>query len=213
MGAVPGDRSALDDEFPRHPVRVVGGVWMARTPVTVAVYRRYCDVTGKHMPKEPDWNPRWRHTNYPIVNVTWNEAAAFCQWTGGRLPTEAEWEYAARAGTRTRYWWGEDVDGSKIWFRENAAGRAHGIKTRPANPWGLFDLLGNVWEWCADNWHPDYTGAPAESVLWEGSSPLRTLRGGSWVNTAGGVRASSRAGFSLVVATAYCGFRCVHGPR
>ncbi len=213
MGADPMDQAADENERPRHLVQVVTGFWLARVPVTVAVYRRYCEATGRLMPKATDCNPGWRLDDHPIVNLTWDEAAAFCHWAGVRLPAEAEWEYAARGGTNTRYWWGDEIEDTKLWYRASSGGRAHPVATKPANRWDICDVLGSVWEWCADSWHANYVGAPSTAIVWEGSEGMHTLRGGSSLNTARGVRVTYRAGFPDVVATAYCGFRCVRDPR
>jgi formylglycine-generating enzyme len=213
MGADPEDRDADENEKPRHLVQVVRGFWLARVPVTVVAYKHFCDATGRVMPRAPVCNPGWRLEDHPIVNLTWNEAVEFCRWAGARLPTEAEWEYAARGGTDARYWWGSEIEDSKLWYRASSVGGTHPVAAKPPNPWGLSDILGSVWEWCADPWHASYVGAPSTAGVWEGPEGMHALRGGSSVNTASGVRVTYRAGFPDVVATAYCGFRCVRDPR
>jgi len=208
MGASPGDDEAGDSERPRHRVRVARGFWLARTPVTVQAYRRFCDATGRLMPEAPDFNPNWQHGDHPVVNVSWDDAAAYCEWAGGRLPSEAEWEYAARAGTGTRYWWGNEFDEDKAWYEDNSDDSTHPVGRKPGNPWGLLDALGNVWEWCADPWHGDYQGAPTEAVVWRGGDEHRgVLRGGSWDTGPGFLRVSYRW-FVRGIRDGYYGFRC-----
>jgi formylglycine-generating enzyme len=99
MGATPGDTEAEADEKPRHRVRITKGFWLSVTPVTVAAYKRFVGERSQFkMPPPPDFNPDWSKPDHPIVRVSWDEAKAYCEWTGGRLPTEAQWEYAARGG-------------------------------------------------------------------------------------------------------------------
>jgi formylglycine-generating enzyme required for sulfatase activity len=113
-----------------------------------------------------------------------------------RLPTEAEWEYACRAGTDTAYSFGDDPAdlGAHGWFYDNAEGRTHPAGQKKPNPWGLHDLHGNVWEWCADVWHDDYKGAPKDGSAWMdgGEQALRVLRGGGWFDLARSARSAYR---------------------
>ena len=117
----------------------------------------------------------------PAASVTWFDARDFCEHFGYRLPTEAEWEYAARAGTRTRYLFGDDESklGEYAWYSGNSGGRLHPVGTRQPNPWGLHDMHGNVWEWVQDCWHENYNGAPADGSAWETDKCQQwVLRGG-----------------------------------
>jgi len=127
--------------------------------------------------------------NYPVSNLSWDDAREYVAWlsdkTGEsyRLPSEAEWEYAARAGTETRYWWGDDPQGGQA-NCEGCAGGADGelpVGSFEPNPFGLYDVHGNVWEWTADCWNDDYEGAPTDGEPWtQGDCIARVLRGGAW---------------------------------
>jgi sulfatase modifying factor 1 len=139
----------FDNEKPVHQV-TVSDFYLGRTEVTVAQYRRYCRATNAAMPKEPPWG--WQEDE-PIVNVSWEDASGFCSWAGGRLPTEAEWEYAARSGGQEEQWAGTsnetEVD-DYIWYGQNSNQKANSVAAKRPNGLGLYDMSGNVWEWCAD---------------------------------------------------------------
>ena len=129
-----------------------------------------------------------------MINVSWADAVAYCEWlsteTGKlyRLPSEAESEYACRAGTTTARWWGDGISYNRANFRESGSEwsgeRTSPVDTLDPNPFGLHDMLGNVWEWVEDCWHEDYTGAPTDGSAWleanDGHCGRRVLRGGSW---------------------------------
>src|SRR5208282_3433062 len=120
MGCSPGDHECDADEKPSHQVTISKAFWMGQTEVTVAAYKAFASVTGRGMPASPSFDPMWGHDAMPIVNVSWDDAQAYCKWAGGRLPTEAEWEYAARAGsTASRY---GDLD-EIAWYADNSGGR------------------------------------------------------------------------------------------
>jgi sulfatase modifying factor 1 len=210
MGASPSDLDATEVEKPRHVVEVTKGHWLARTPVTVAAYRRFCEQTKRPMAEAPEFNPRWGWKTHPIVNVRWHDAAAYCQWIGGRLPTEAEWERAARAGVQTRFWWGDEFDTNQLWFQGNAGGHTRQVATKSPNQWGFFDLLGNVWEWCADCYHDGfYASSPTEDPLGPAPGANRVLRGGSWDSVATNLRVSTRMRYGPALLTSFVGFRAL----
>jgi formylglycine-generating enzyme required for sulfatase activity len=149
--------------------------------------------------------------NCPVENVSWNDAQEFVrrlsQRTGHsyRLPSEAEWEYAARAGTTTAYSWGDRFDGN----RANNGSRLVRVGNYPANALGLHDMHGNVWEWVQDVWHDSFAGAPSDGSAWmSGGDPSRrVLRGGSWVNSPQDLRSANRFWCAPVDRNCYTGFR------
>jgi len=196
MGCSPGDTECADDEKPAHRETIRKGFWMGQTPVTIAAFKQYGRATGKSMPTPPSFNSGWTHQDMPIVNVSWDVAVAFCGWAGGRLPTEAEWEYAARAGsTGARYAPIDEV----AWYANNSGQTTHQVALKRVNAFGLYDMLGNVWEWVNDYWSPSYpvpvppdaTFGPPEPIQGPDSWP-RVVRGGSWFIGAPEVRASRR---------------------
>jgi formylglycine-generating enzyme required for sulfatase activity len=190
MGCSPGDNGCYESEQPAHQVTITKGFWIGQTPVTVAAYKRFVGATGRQMPPAPDFNNGWTNENMPIVAVTWDEAQAYCTWMGGRLPTEAEWEYAARGGsTEARYGPIDEV----AWYDQNSGSRTHDVGQKRANGFGLYDMLGNVWEWVSDwyDWYY-YQRSPAQDAQGPGSGQDRVLRGGSWFDDPRNVRVSVR---------------------
>jgi formylglycine-generating enzyme required for sulfatase activity len=179
---------------PRHKVTIPRSFLLGRYPVTRGEYAVFARETNRPWP-EPDFQQTDRH---PAVMVGFDDVAAYSAWLSERLgvafrlPTEAEWEYACRAGTVTSRWWGDAPDTS----RANVDGRHHGttpVDAYDANPWGLRDMLGNVYEWCEDHWHDDYTGAPTDGSAWiTDGDPRRVVRGGSWINNHMNYRADHR---------------------
>jgi formylglycine-generating enzyme required for sulfatase activity len=208
MGSKDGE--ADDDERPQHKVYLTG-YWIYRTEVTVAQYRKFCQATGRQMPPEPESG--WQNT-HPIVNVTWEDAAAYAQWAGAALPTEAQWEKAARGTDGQVYPWGNDWDGDKC---QNSVGNKNAGNTAPvgsfpagASPYGALDMAGNVWEWCAD-WYDAgyYKNAPTRNPTAPATGTWRVLRGGSWYCAyLVGFRAAFRSG-SRPTFRHRLGFRCV----
>ena len=124
MGANEGDKSAAESENPRHYVRLTKGFWMTRGPVTVEAYRRFCKAVHKELPEYAGFEQKEDH---PVVKVNWADASAYCEWVGGRLPTEAEWEYAARGGQDgNNYPWGNRVSPQKAnYYRQGAELERH----------------------------------------------------------------------------------------
>lgn len=178
MGSEPGD-GVPREELPPHEVSVAP-FYLGKYEVTQAEWQA---VMGKNPSAYP-------HPQRPVDKVTWEEAAAFVtrlnqleNTSRYRLPSEAEWEYAARAGSRTPWFFGNDVAGLERFAWINKSGD---MGTRPVgrgapNPWGLHDIYGNVWEWVQDCWHDSYAGAPQASGVWSGGDcSLRMLRGGGW---------------------------------
>ena len=177
---------------PVHTVKIRTPFYLGINPVT---QREWKAIMGNN-PSEFNGN------DLPVESVSWNEVQDFIKKLNEkegtnkyRLPTEAEWEYAARAGTTTRYSFGDDDSKLKeyAWFDENSGDKTHPFGNRKANPWGLYDVHGNVWEWVQDEWHDAYNSAPADGSAWEdGSSAYRVLRGGSWIINARRCRSAFR---------------------
>jgi len=193
MGSPPEEegRSAL--ESPPHPVRV-SRFWLGRYPVTNEQYGRFLKENPKA--KTPQyWGLRsFNQAKQPIVGVTWEDARAFAEWAGGRLPTEAEWEYACRAKTTTaRY--GADLDAIAWYGSRDKTRGPRPVGQKKPNEWGLHDMLGNIWEWCSDTKGPN--------------GLIRMLRGGSWTSARNTVRAASRDAHSVDYSSGHVGFRLV----
>jgi formylglycine-generating enzyme required for sulfatase activity len=172
--------------------------------VTFDDYDRYCAAAGATEPKAD-----WGRGKMPLTNVSCDDAQAYCAWLSGqnghayRLPSEAEWEYACRAGTSTPFHFGARISTDQANFDGNTTynGSAKGtyrkkttsVGSFPANSFGLYDMHGNVWEWCQDAWHDNYRGAPEDGSVWEGQDDVsRVLRGGSWGRDPRHCRAASR---------------------
>ena len=197
MGCSPGDTCRANEE-PAHEVRIGKGFWLSRTETTQAAYRK---VTGK----DPS---HFKGDDLPVEQVNWDEAVAYCRGIGGRLPTEAEWEYAARGGTKGAQY--GDLE-AIAWYGGNSDSKTHPVgKNKQENAFGLYDMLGNVWEWTAD-WYGEKYYEQREGIDPKGpaTGTYRTLRGGSWNNYPSNVRASIRSGFEPGVRFYSFGFRCL----
>jgi formylglycine-generating enzyme required for sulfatase activity len=206
MGCSPRDNECLGNEKPAHQVTITKGSWIGQTLVTVGAYKRFAEGTGRRMPDAPGFNSGWADENMPIVNATWADAQAYCGWAGGRLPTEAEWEYAARGGSReARYGPVDEV----AWYDKNSGNETHDVAQKRANGFGLFDVLGNAWEW-VDGWYDEhyYQSSPSQDPPGPSSGPGRVLRGGAWFNPAGVARVSARVSGGLGGSSSGISFRC-----
>ncbi|MGO8786311.1 MAG: formylglycine-generating enzyme family protein [Terriglobia bacterium] len=206
MGCSAGDNDCGADESPPHQVTIAKGFWMSQTEVTVAAYRRFVGGTGAQLPEAPNFNAGWHDEVMPIMNVSWNDASAFCGWAGGRLPTEAEWEYAARAGSaQSRYGPIDEV----AWYLKNSSLKTHEVGQKHANAFGLYDMLGNAWEWVNDWYGETYYGvSPERDPQGPDAGEVRVLRGGSWVNDGKYLRVSNRSGGDPTDKFSGNGFRC-----
>jgi len=209
------DTSADFSERPQHAVTLKRYA-MSQYEVTIADYARFAAATGRKMPKTGALD----RATHPMFFVSWDDALAYTRWLSAqtgksyRLPSEAEWEYGARGGTTTPYWWGRGID----------AGKAHcfacktGLDPRQptkighfeANPYGLFDTAGNVEEWVHDCWHDDYEGAPSDGSVFEGGDcGEHVVRGGAYSSGPKALRSTTRNKFPSATANDGVGFRVV----
>jgi formylglycine-generating enzyme required for sulfatase activity len=196
MGCSPGDAECDDGEKPAHQVTITSGFWLGQTPVTQQAYQR---VRVYNLPSY------FKGANLPVENVVWNEAKAYCAAIGGRLPTEAEWEYAARAGsTGSRHGNLDEI----AWYWGNSEGKTHEVGQKQANAFGLFDILGDVWQWTAD-WYGPYPPGAQSDPFGAVSGQFRALRGGSWSNNPENVRVSLRLKGVPGSSNGGIGLRCV----
>jgi formylglycine-generating enzyme required for sulfatase activity len=221
MGSPAHEQDRSDNEGPQHEVEL-GEFFLARTPVTQAQWRAVAEWQPRPgddpWQKELDPDPvarlngaeRFNGDQRPVVNVSWHDAMEFCnrltQRTGRcyTLPSEAQWEYACRAGTSTPFAFGETLTAELANYRatetygNGAKGkwrkRTTDVASFPANDWGLQDMHGNVWEWCLDHWHWSYEGAPTDGRPWldTQTGTSRLLRGGSWGFPPDGCRSAYR---------------------
>lgn len=217
MGGVPTSLNL--DERPRHLVTVPPFA-MSRFEVTFAEYDRFARATQRQLPSSGEVD----RAHHPVVHVTWDDALAYAQWlsreTGKhyRLPTEAEWEYAARAGTITLFWWGNDVDRGNAHCFDCKSG-LHPRQTARVgyfapNPFGLHDTAGNAAEWVHDCYHPSYEGAPTDGSIWEGGDcTRRVVRGGSFSSPSSTLRSSKRDRLTPTQGYDNVGIRLVREPR
>ncbi len=187
---------------------------MSKNEITFAQYDAFCYATGRSKPSDQGWG----RGNRPVINVSWEDAKAFADWMGCRLPTEAEWEYACRAGTTTPFNTGSNLTTNQANYDGNYSynGNPKGLylsKTQPvgsypSNAWGLNDMHGNVWEWCSD-WYGDYGIGSQTNPTGPSSGSFRVDRGGSWNDIAQYCRSSLRYGRSPTYSNSSLGFRLV----
>jgi len=200
MGSADGD----PDELPVHEVRLQA-FYMDRCEVTNAQFGVFFRQTGRAEPAF--WHPELDRPDEPVVGITWEDARAYAAWAGKRLPTEAEWEYAARSGRPQRsYSWGAEPDRALANFSSFGITP---VKSYAPNSLGLYDMAGNVWEWCEDWYGSDaYAHSPADNPRGPDVGVHRVLRGGAWYCDAREVRTANRY-YALPGARSYhIGFRC-----
>ena len=196
MGCSAGDSECLPPENPPHDVKISKGFWLGQTDVTQAAWKRV-------MNSDPS---NFKGDQLPVETVSWDQAVKYCETIGGRLPTEAEWEYAARAGsTSARY---GELD-SIAWYEKNSSGRTHAVGGKQPNQFGLFDMLGNVWQWVQDDYGPYRSDASTDPLALIKDSTQKVVRGGSWYLNPQLVRASYRSGGEPSYRYGILGFRCV----
>ena len=239
MGSPDDEQGRYGDEGPRHRVTISKGFWLFDTPCTQALWKA---VMG-HNPSE------FQSPNRPVEQVSWDDVQNFIGKLTEQvpdlnlvLPSEAQWEYACRAGTETAIytgalkilgernapaldpiaWYGgnsgvefdlENGSDSSYWPEKQYSHTKAGtrlVKLKRANPWGLYDMLGNVWEWTQDTWHDNYEGAPSDGFAWEDNAAgaSRVMRGGSWYGNVRYVRAASRSPDDPDYRDSDIGFRC-----
>ena len=220
------------EEVPGHTV-TVSGFRMDRHEVTNARFARFVaarpEWSRAHIPPDrhnghylelwKEGGPPAGQSEHPVVFVTWHAAEAFCRWAGGRLPSEAEWEYAARAGRDVEFPWGDAAPSpERANYLASRVGGTRAAGSYPANPFGLHDMAGNVWEFLLDAWEPAYSPGPQTNPVAGGAVPddLRTvrgrraLRGGSFDGAVVNLRTRWRDSHEVLNATAFVGFRCAY---
>jgi len=195
MGCSPGDGECFDYEKPAHEVRISKAFYLAETEVTEGNFAKYAAEAGLTRERESD-------PSLPAVRVNWEQAKGYCEWSGGRLPTEAEWEYAARGGTTgARYGALDDI----AWHSRNSGLSRHLVRTKLPNAYGLYDMLGNVWEWTAD-WYGAYDAGAVVDPRGPEKGSFRVTRGGGWNFGPVDLRASYRNDFYPGMRTTMSGF-------
>ncbi len=231
-----GSKDGAKEEQPVHEVHV-DGFYIDRFEVTVADFKKFVDATSyrtdaekggySHIWDRSSWKEErginWRHNakgkevnaegmNNPVVHVSWNDADAYARWAGKRLPTEAEWEYAARGGNKSagyKYSGSNAID-EVAWYEKNSGGMTHPVGQKKPNELGICDMSGNVWEWCAD-WFDEayYMTSPDRNPKGPSTGEYRVLRGGSWVINDNVCRSTARNGDTPEIRFVNVGFRCV----
>ncbi len=220
MGAATDDTDAEDWERPLHKVRIDKPFALGRYAVTFVEYDRFCADSDRRKPRDLGFGRDRR----PVLNVSYDDAVAYCEWLnrtvghGWRLPSETEWEYACRAGTTGPFNFGgsltidlanfDPTDGAGGSTPRGSRQQTVEVGELPSNRWCLHEMHGNVWEWCADDWHDSYDGAPTDGSVWQrGDSTRAPARGGSWMNELVALRSSARLGIPRDTKSARVGFR------
>ena len=232
MGSGDNEVGRYKEEGPQRKVKIPKAFYMSIHQTTQGQWKAAMGTTpwkGKRAARD---NP-----DHAVNHVCWNDAVAFCAKLSAKdggsysLPTEAQWEYACRAGSTTRYCYGDDIGeknlGDYAWYHETAMAKGdqryvHKVGAKKPNAWGIHDMHGNVWEFCMDVAHKNFEGAPADGSAWlkggtskEGELPSRVLRGGGWRSTHRRVRTASRYAYPPALPSYYVGFRitCAVGKK
>lgn len=210
MGAMDDDRQALANEKPKRTI-YLDSFWIYKYEVTNAQYRS-CIASGSCQGN----SDQYPEDNYPVVSVNWHEADAYCVWAGGRLPSEAEWEKAARGEGMNYYPWGNTTPNCTLVNYSGCVGGPAPVGSFPngASPYGVLDMAGNVWEWVVDWFDPDYYSqlGNTNNPLISGYTGLKGLRGGSWGLGGNELRISFRGSFYPDDTYHNIGFRCITLP-
>jgi len=202
MGCSPGDAECSDDESPAHQVTLTNAFYMGKTEVTQAQWQAEMGYNPSYFQGQSDSPSR------PVEQVSWNMSKDFNTATGLRYPTEAEWEYACRAGTTTqRYGVLDDI----AWYNGNPDGATHAVATKLPNAFGLYDTIGNVWEWCQD-WNGPYSSVSVTNPTGPTTGTQRLFRGGSWFGLPVICRASQRNSVYPSLSGYTIGFRAARTP-
>ena len=223
MGSPDDEKDRFDNEGPRHRVEITRPFYLGACPVTKGQFAVFARDDDYRTEAEEAGDARtWRYPGFsqtdddPVVEVTWNDAVRFCEWLSRKekqtyeLPTEAQWEYACRAGTKTRYFFGDDSTDldAYAWYGENSENHTHPVGGKKPNPWGLYDMNGDVWQCCADAYEGNYYGKSPEkdpkNLLDTGA---HAARGGSWGDSAMYCRAADRCGVAPTDRDIKFGFR------
>ena len=239
MGITDNDTDVENDKKPQHLVRITKPFFLGTHEVTRGQFKHFVDETRYRTDAEKDGKGGWgwgserqkweQHPDFtwlhpchaqtdedPVVEVDWNDALAFAEWLSRkegkvyRLPTEAEWEYGCRAGSQTRYSFGDhaEVLSEYAWYDKNSGGVTHPVGRKRPNRWGLFDMHGNVWEWCSDGYSRDYYGrSPVNDPTGASDVPDRVIRGGSRTNNQYAEWSAFRWKYAVAHRTNYLGFR------
>jgi formylglycine-generating enzyme required for sulfatase activity len=226
MGSPKEEENSMDSERPQHEV-TIEPFFMGKYQVTQAQWRFVAQLPQVNRELEQDPS-HFKGDNRPVEQVSWEDAVEFCdrlsQYTGRtyRLPSEAEWEYACRAGSAKPFAFGDTITTNEVNYDGNYTygnapkgeyrGRTTPVGTFQPNAFGLYDMHGNVWEWCQDSWHSNYKGAPTDGSAWldnEESSNRKLLRGGSWFNYPANCRSAFRYDNDLDYRIGNFGFRVV----
>jgi formylglycine-generating enzyme required for sulfatase activity len=215
MGTPDAEKERCDDEEPPHIVRVPD-FYMGRYPVTNKEYSQYLRE-NKDAARPMYWrDPQFNRPRQPVVGVSWEEARQYARWAGLGLPSEAQWKYACRAGSRTQYHSGDArEDLCKVgWYAGNSDGKPHPVGEKDPNAFGLYDMHGNVWEWVEDDHHMSYYGAPKGGSAWRDTprGAYRVIRGGCWSFSDAHCRSAYRYRFEPGERFNLLGFRLVLIP-